>query len=107
MKTEDAQSTPRDDRWSKVATALRNAGVTERVEEELPPPGLLTRIVARSQADGRADEVGLLRWRRWTVLGAGAAVACLAISFYVVPAGNRDSQFMPVPALELPKELTE
>ena len=95
------------DHWAKVAVAIKGAGVTERVREDLPPPGMVTRIVARAQADGRADELGLLRWRRWAVAGAGAAMAVLAISFYTVPVGDRDSQFMPVPRLELLQELAE
>ena len=105
MKGDPEGMQSREDRWSKVASVLREAGVVERVGKEVPPPGLVTRIVARSQADVRADDVGLLRWRRWTLLGAGFAVACLVISFYTLPGGNRDPQFMPVPTLELPKEL--
>ena len=107
MKTNAEEHRPCHGRWGKLAIALRRAGVAEPVAKVAPPPGLVTRIVARTQADGRADAVGLVRWRRWTVLGAGAAVACLVISFYAVPAGNRDSQFMPVPTMEFPKKLTE
>jgi hypothetical protein len=107
MRRETRSGTTDGDRWTRVAEVLRESGVTERVEGELPPPGLVTRIVARARADGRADAFGLLRWRRWTVAGAGAAVAVLAISFYAVPETDRNAQFMPVPRLEIPNDLPE
>lgn len=98
----------RDERWNAVRTALRDAGVVESVHAgEKPPPGLATRLVARVAADVRADAAGLVLWRRWCLGGAAAALLVLGIGVMVVPDGNRDSQFMPVPELETPEDLAE
>jgi len=103
MKPQD-----RNKRWESVCTALRDAGVVVGVDmDERPPPGLATRIVTRVASDARADAAGLVLWRRWCVGGAAVAMLALGVGFFAVPDGNRNSQFMPVPELETPNELTQ
>ncbi len=103
MKQDD-----RSRRWDVVRMVMRDAGVVEAVDtDELAPPGMATRIVARVAADSRADSAGLVLWRRWCVGGAAVAMLALGVGFFAVPDGNRNSQFIPVPELETPKELTK
>ena len=93
-------------RWDRMSRVIREAGIVQEVDaNEQAPPGLATRIVARVAADGRADSVGLVLWRRWCLGGAAAAMLVLGVGFFAVPDGNRNSQFMPVPELENPEEL--
>ncbi len=88
--------------WDKVSAALREAGVAHRPEgEDLSAPhGFATRVVARHQADERADATGLALWRRRTLLAASCAVLFFGGSFLIEPKAP-SKPLIPVPILDL------
>ena len=90
--------------WQKVCTSLRDAGVAQRPDEEdlSAPHGFATRVVARTQADRRADSAGLLRWRRWSLAGAACALLLFGGSFLVIPNQPPAEHLLPLPTFEEP-----
>ena len=90
--------------WEKVATALRESGAASQAPNEdlRAPHGFSTRVVARVQADARADASGLSSWRKLSLAGAACALGLLGVTALAKPAHEPAPQFMPVPALEPP-----
>jgi len=90
-----------DSKWSRLSAVLREQGVHEQLDPNLPPPpGFSTRIVARALIDSRADATGLLLWRRWSLAGACAAVLACGTLFVVQPNSSPSPQIIPVPTLD-------
>jgi hypothetical protein len=89
-------------RWKKLSAALRRAGVAKRPagEDLSAPHGFATRVVARVQADGRADAAGLALWRRWSLTGAACALLVFGGSFLVPTPEAPVQPIIPVPTLD-------
>ena len=88
--------------WDKVSAALRDAGAAQRpTGEDLSAPlGFATKVVARHQANLRADATGLALWRRWALTGAACALIVYGGTFFIKPAELPAKPIIPVPTLD-------
>lgn len=81
--------------WQKVAERFRHSEAP--VPTDSAPPGFTTRVVALADLDPKPSLV--TRLRNWSLGTAAATALAFAIVFSL---HERETQFVPVPQLDLP-----
>lgn len=89
-----------DSKWSRLSASLRASHTQDPGArlEPCAPPGFSTRVVARARAEARAEAIGLRLWRRWSLVGACAALLACGTLSLVHPSAPPAGQIIPVPA---------
>jgi hypothetical protein len=84
-----------EDNWQKVAEQFRDNQAPP--SNDSPPPGFATRVVALADLEPKASL--MIRFRNWSLGTAAATALALVI---VLSLHEPETQFVPVPQLNLP-----